>query len=66
MSSNHWRLGSQGVRAGSAAGADVESIAWWMVGVDLEMTGSDIRKDQVIEMACLITAADRSILAEGN
>ncbi|XP_029304104.1 small fragment nuclease [Cottoperca gobio] len=36
-----------------------------MVWVDLEMTGLDIEKDQIIEMACLITDSDLNILAEG-
>ncbi|XP_078122517.1 small fragment nuclease [Sander vitreus] len=36
-----------------------------MVWVDLEMTGLDIEKDQIIEMACIITDSDLNILAEG-
>ncbi|XP_068456759.1 small fragment nuclease [Clinocottus analis] len=36
-----------------------------MVWVDLEMTGLDIEKDHIIEMACIITDADLNILAEG-
>ncbi|XP_073512766.1 oligoribonuclease, mitochondrial [Phyllobates terribilis] len=36
-----------------------------MVWVDLEMTGLDIKKDQIIEMACLITDSDLNLLAEG-
>ncbi|KAL4660640.1 oligoribonuclease, mitochondrial-like [Arapaima gigas] len=36
-----------------------------MVWVDLEMTGLDIDKDQIIEMACLITDSDLNVLAEG-
>ncbi|KAG8569490.1 hypothetical protein GDO81_014432 [Engystomops pustulosus] len=36
-----------------------------MVWVDLEMTGLDIKKDEIIEMACLITDSDLNILAEG-
>ncbi|KAI3373386.1 hypothetical protein L3Q82_021929 [Scortum barcoo] len=41
-----------------------------MVWVDLEashrdMTGLDIDKDQIIEMACIITDSDLNILAEG-
>ncbi|XP_018408328.1 PREDICTED: oligoribonuclease, mitochondrial [Nanorana parkeri] len=36
-----------------------------MVWVDLEMTGLDIEKDQIIEMACLITDHELNILAEG-
>ncbi|XP_071061486.1 small fragment nuclease isoform X1 [Pseudochaenichthys georgianus] len=36
-----------------------------MVWVDLEMTGLDIEKDQIIEMACLITDSELNIVAEG-
>ncbi|XP_056140968.1 small fragment nuclease [Lampris incognitus] len=36
-----------------------------MVWVDLEMTGLDIEKDQIIEMACIITDSELNILAEG-
>ncbi|KAM8927717.1 oligoribonuclease, mitochondrial [Pelodytes ibericus] len=36
-----------------------------MVWVDLEMTGLDIEKDEIIEMACLITDADLNIICEG-
>ncbi|XP_010774720.1 small fragment nuclease isoform X2 [Notothenia coriiceps] len=37
-----------------------------MVWVDLEMTGLDIEKDQIIEMACLITDSELNILAESG
>uniref|UniRef100_A0A8C0MSH1 Oligoribonuclease, mitochondrial n=3 Tax=Canis lupus TaxID=9612 RepID=A0A8C0MSH1_CANLF len=59
------RFGSRGVREGGAAMAAGESMAQRMVWVDLEMTGLDIEKDQIIEMACLITDSDLNILAEG-
>ncbi|KAK2879917.1 hypothetical protein Q8A73_023729 [Channa argus] len=36
-----------------------------MIWVDLEMTGLNIEKDQIIEMACIITDLDLNILAEG-
>ncbi|KAL2076874.1 hypothetical protein ACEWY4_027521 [Coilia grayii] len=36
-----------------------------MVWVDLEMTGLDIDKDEIIEMACIITDSELNILAEG-
>ncbi|MGH0174131.1 UNVERIFIED_CONTAM: hypothetical protein FKN15_067501 [Acipenser sinensis] len=42
-----------------------ESMAQRMVWVDLEMTGLDIDKDEIIEMACLITDSDLNIIAEG-
>ncbi|XP_069081029.1 oligoribonuclease, mitochondrial isoform X2 [Pleurodeles waltl] len=43
-----------------------DSAGHRMVWVDLEMTGLDIEKDQIIEMACLITDADLNILAESG
>lgn len=36
-----------------------------MVWVDLEMTGLDVEKDAIIEMACIITDSEINILAEG-
>uniref|UniRef100_A0A8C4YKU2 Exonuclease domain-containing protein n=1 Tax=Gopherus evgoodei TaxID=1825980 RepID=A0A8C4YKU2_9SAUR len=68
-----WFLGSAGrrllsaLRAGIPDGAAMAggSIGLRMVWVDLEMTGLDIEKDQIIEMACLITDSDLNILAEG-
>jgi oligoribonuclease len=36
-----------------------------MVWVDLEMTGLDIDRDTIIEMACLITDDQLNIIAEG-
>lgn len=36
-----------------------------MVWVDLEMTGLDIEKDKIIEMACIITDSELNVLAEG-
>ena len=59
------QFGARGVSEGSAAMAAGESMAQRMVWVDLEMTGLDIEKDQIIEMACLITDSDLNILAEG-
>ncbi|KAA0704211.1 Oligoribonuclease, mitochondrial [Triplophysa tibetana] len=40
-------------------------MAQRMVWVDLEMTGLDIDKDHIIEMACIITDPDLNIIAEG-
>ncbi|XP_034610439.1 oligoribonuclease, mitochondrial [Trachemys scripta elegans] len=68
-----WLLGSAGGRLLAALGAggrDAAAMAGGsmgqrMVWVDLEMTGLDIEKDQIIEMACLITDPDLNILAEG-
>ncbi|XP_076697549.1 oligoribonuclease, mitochondrial-like [Callospermophilus lateralis] len=59
------QFGSRGVRGGGAAMAAGDSMAQRMVWVDLEMTGLDIEKDHIIEMACLITDSDLNILAEG-
>ncbi|MBN3300464.1 small fragment nuclease [Amia ocellicauda] len=42
-----------------------ESMGQRLVWVDLEMTGLDIEKDQIIEMACIITDSDLNVLAEG-
>uniref|UniRef100_A0A673MCD8 Oligoribonuclease, mitochondrial n=1 Tax=Sinocyclocheilus rhinocerous TaxID=307959 RepID=A0A673MCD8_9TELE len=42
-----------------------QSLAQRMVWVDLEMTGLDIEKDQIIEMACIVTDSDLNIIAEG-
>lgn len=36
-----------------------------IVWVDLEMTGLDIDKDHILEMACLITNSDLETIAEG-
>ncbi|XP_061448508.1 oligoribonuclease, mitochondrial [Rhineura floridana] len=60
-----WRSLS-GLRAMAGAGGAAEAgMGQRMVWVDLEMTGLDIEKDQIIEMACLITDSDLNILAEG-
>ncbi|XP_069750683.1 small fragment nuclease [Narcine bancroftii] len=42
-----------------------QDMATRMVWVDLEMTGLDIEKDKIIEMACIITDSDLNIVAEG-
>ncbi|KAI2659667.1 Oligoribonuclease, mitochondrial [Labeo rohita] len=42
-----------------------QTLAQRMVWVDLEMTGLDIEKDQIIEMACIVTDSDLNIIAEG-
>ncbi|TRZ01008.1 hypothetical protein DNTS_003323 [Danionella cerebrum] len=41
------------------------SEAQRMVWVDLEMTGLDIDKDQIIEMACIVTDSELNVIAEG-
>ncbi|XP_012669755.1 small fragment nuclease [Clupea harengus] len=45
----------------SASADSRQRIVW----VDLEMTGLDIEKDEIIEMACIITDSELNILAEG-
>ncbi|XP_017563196.2 small fragment nuclease [Pygocentrus nattereri] len=52
-------------RTMSASSSSSESLGQRMVWVDLEMTGLDIEKDQIIEMACIITDSDLNLLAEG-
>ncbi|XP_064208617.1 small fragment nuclease [Anguilla rostrata] len=42
-----------------------DSMSQRLVWVDLEMTGLDIERDQIIEMACIITDSNLNILAEG-
>lgn len=42
-----------------------ESMTKRMVWVDLELTGLDVEKDKIIEMACIITDSELNILAEG-
>ncbi|XP_051787877.1 small fragment nuclease [Erpetoichthys calabaricus] len=42
-----------------------ESMAQRLVWVDLEMTGLDIEKDHILEMACIITDSELNIMAEG-
>ncbi|XP_023680422.1 small fragment nuclease [Paramormyrops kingsleyae] len=42
-----------------------EDMTQRLVWVDLEMTGLDIEKDKIIEMACIITDSDMNVLAEG-
>ncbi|KAF4108406.1 small fragment nuclease [Onychostoma macrolepis] len=42
-----------------------QSLAQRMVWVDLEMTGLNIEKDQIIEMACIVTDSDLNVIAEG-
>ncbi|XP_057284280.1 oligoribonuclease, mitochondrial [Pezoporus wallicus] len=49
-------------RASGMAGGDMGQRMVW---VDLEMTGLDVEKDQILEMACLITDCDLNVLAEG-
>ncbi|CAN9501496.1 unnamed protein product [Ophioblennius macclurei] len=50
---------------GSGSGMCSTEMPQRMVWVDLEMTGLDIDKDQIIEMACIITDGDLNVLAEG-
>ncbi|XP_074528682.1 small fragment nuclease [Halichoeres trimaculatus] len=56
---------SLGSRFNVQASMSSTAISQRMVWVDLEMTGLDIEKDQIIEMACIITDSDLNIIAEG-
>ncbi|XP_045468433.1 oligoribonuclease, mitochondrial isoform X2 [Harmonia axyridis] len=40
---------------------EVERIVW----IDMEMTGLDIEKDKIMEVACLVTDSNLNIIAEG-
>ncbi|XP_063799564.1 oligoribonuclease, mitochondrial [Pseudophryne corroboree] len=60
-----WVTGGRPPAVSSSSSSMADSMEQRMVWVDLEMTGLDIRKDQIIEMACLITDSDLRILAEG-
>uniref|UniRef100_A0A8V5H685 Oligoribonuclease, mitochondrial n=5 Tax=Psittaciformes TaxID=9223 RepID=A0A8V5H685_MELUD len=57
-----WRLWRGRRRAAAMAGGHMGQRMVW---VDLEMTGLDVEKDQILEMACLITDCDLNVLAEG-
>ncbi|XP_010751580.3 small fragment nuclease [Larimichthys crocea] len=67
--------GTDGTHRGGSSSSDVQvwrrvsmtsgSMSQRMVWVDLEMTGLDVDKDRIIEMACIITDSDLNILAEG-
>ncbi|KAL0994581.1 hypothetical protein UPYG_G00124340 [Umbra pygmaea] len=46
----------------SKSNSDMKQRIVW---VDLEMTGLDIEKDQIIEMACIITDSELNVIAEG-
>ncbi|KAJ8266629.1 hypothetical protein GJAV_G00132720 [Gymnothorax javanicus] len=52
-------------RMSTCAAPVSDSMAQRLVWVDLEMTGLDIEKDQIIEMACIITDSNLNILEEG-
>ncbi|MCJ8742209.1 hypothetical protein PDJAM_G00079430 [Pangasius djambal] len=49
----------------SSSSSSAETMSQRMVWVDLEMTGLDIEKDEIIEMACIITDSDLNVVAEG-
>ncbi|XP_072013336.1 oligoribonuclease, mitochondrial-like isoform X2 [Amphiura filiformis] len=52
-------------RAGSNKAAMAKELKERLVWVDLEMTGLDVNKDHILEMACLITDGDLNLIAEG-
>ena len=43
----------------------VKNAAKRIVWVDLEMTGLDIEKDHILEIACVVTDADLNVVAKG-
>lgn len=45
--------------------ANVKDAAKRIVWVDLEMTGLDIEKDHILEIACLVTDAQLNVVATG-
>lgn len=45
--------------------AAMRSEAKRIVWVDLEMTGLDVDKDHILEIACLVTDADLNVVATG-
>ncbi|KAJ8275633.1 hypothetical protein COCON_G00073850 [Conger conger] len=62
---NHLTLGASTFRFCKRMTTSTDSMVQRLVWVDLEMTGLDIEKDQIIEMACIITDSNLNILAEG-
>ncbi|KNC99168.1 uncharacterized protein SPPG_05422 [Spizellomyces punctatus DAOM BR117] len=48
----HWGMASVAIK---------DPLVW----IDLEMTGLDLAKDRIIEIACIITDGDLNIVAEG-
>ncbi|XP_040612720.1 oligoribonuclease, mitochondrial-like [Mesocricetus auratus] len=65
MGSRHSRFKARGVSKGSTPMVAGESMAQQLVWVNPEKTELDTEKDQIIEMACLITDSDLNILTEG-
>lgn len=49
------------VKTTAAMRNEAKRIVW----VDLEMTGLDVDKDHILEIACLVTDADLNIVATG-
>ncbi|CAH2084952.1 unnamed protein product [Euphydryas editha] len=49
------------VSQSNEAKSEAKRIVW----VDLEMTGLDINKDHILEIACLVTDANLNVIAEG-
>ncbi|KIY95155.1 putative REX2, RNA exonuclease 2 [Monoraphidium neglectum] len=57
--------GSVGEAAAAAAVAKRKKLPNPLVWIDLEMTGLDIEKDTIIEIACLVTDGDLKTVVEG-
>lgn len=47
------------------SGLEIRTGAKRIVWMDLEMTGLDISKDHILELACLVTDAQLNIIATG-
>ncbi|CAL1528101.1 unnamed protein product [Lymnaea stagnalis] len=61
FSTHEVSIKSQDVDQKRSSSIPSEKIVW----VDLEMTGLDVEKDKIIEIACLVTDGDLNLLAEG-
>lgn len=49
-----------GIRQASNAPRKMSKIVW----IDMEMTGLNLKKDRIMEVACLISDNDLNVLAE--
>ena len=59
------RVAGSDVTAGPGAAAYAVRVADHLVWIDCEMTGLDLGKDKLIEVAALVTDADLNVLGEG-
>uniref|UniRef100_A0A1B0G2H7 Probable oligoribonuclease n=1 Tax=Glossina morsitans morsitans TaxID=37546 RepID=A0A1B0G2H7_GLOMM len=56
---------SLSVRKFSVTSSLSNKMAKWIVWMDLEMTGLEVEKDQILEVSCLISDEDLVVKAEG-